>query len=164
MNAGRVRWRIMSGIKGGNGPDSGGEVKTLPQKNWNWATGPAASRKTVILCWRQCFSCSRETQMTSVRSWMLWHQNAVKAAIGIPESAGSTFKRPEGHFAGRLIQDAGASRLPCGRRPGVREALRLCDQPGSCHLCRYPFSVQTGTGKGESAVWCGAGTGSKASG
>ena len=63
-------------------------------------------------------------------------------------SAGSTFKRPEGYFAGKLIQDAGLrgspgrifrretdpgcglERLPCGERPGVGEALRLRDQPG----------------------------------
>ena len=41
-------------------------------------------------------------------------------------SAGSTFKRPEGYFAGKLIQDAGLRGVPRGRRHGVGEALRLC--------------------------------------
>lgn len=39
-------------------------------------------------------------------------------------SAGSTFKRPEGHFAGALIQEAGC-KAARGRRAGVREARRL---------------------------------------
>ena len=34
-------------------------------------------------------------------------------------SAGSTFKRPEGYFAGKLIQDAGLQWIPGRRCTGV---------------------------------------------
>ncbi len=47
----------------------------------------------------------------------------VKQPLEYP-SAGSTFKRPEGYFAGKLIMDAGM-RVLCRRRAGFREALRF---------------------------------------
>ena len=43
-------------------------------------------------------------------------------------SAGSTFKRPEGYFAGKLIMDAGLRGYQVGGCTGFREALWLCDQ------------------------------------
>lgn len=80
MNAGAYGGELCQVLREATVLTPEGEVKHFQQKNWNWATGPAASRKTVILCWRQCFSCSRETLMTSVWSWMIWHQNAVKSS------------------------------------------------------------------------------------
>lgn len=41
------------------------------------------------------------------------HRRAEKQPLNFP-SAGSTFKRPEGHFAGKLIQDAGCQGLSVG--------------------------------------------------
>lgn len=40
-------------------------------------------------------------------------QRALKQPLGQP-SAGSFFRRPEGHFAGRLIEEAGLKGLSCG--------------------------------------------------
>ena len=72
-----------------------------------WLPHQLCSRKTVIWCWRQCWNYSRETQKKSVRLWMSWHaKRREKQPLEYP-SAGSTFKRPAGHFAGKLIQDAG---------------------------------------------------------
>ena len=55
-------------------------------------------------------------------------------------SAGSTFKRPLGAFAGKLIEDCGLRGLYRGRCPDQREALRLCHQPRRRDLrrCRQP--------------------------
>ena len=43
-------------------------------------------------------------------------------------SAGSTFKRPEGYFAGKLIQDAGFAWIPGRRGTGVGKTLWIYHQ------------------------------------
>ena len=50
-------------------------------------------------------------------------------------SAGSTFKRPEGYFAGKLIQDAGLKGYQVGDAQ-VSENTVVCDQPWKCYSIR----------------------------
>ncbi len=50
-------------------------------------------------------------------------------------SAGSTFKRPEGYFAGKLIMDAGLRGYAVGM-PRFPKTLRICDKQRKCHRSR----------------------------
>lgn len=57
----------------------------------------------------------------------LSEQRTSKQPLEYP-SAGSTFKRPEGYFAGKLIMDSGLPGVSRGWSPGIGETLWLCDQ------------------------------------
>ena len=57
----------------------------------------------------------------------LSEQRTSKQPLEYP-SAGSTFKRPEGYFAGKLIMDSGLRGYQRGWSPGIGETLWLCDQ------------------------------------
>lgn len=77
-------------------------------------------------------------------------------------SAGSTFKRPAGHFAGKLIQDAGLRGFTVGGAQVSEKHCGFVINRGSCYFGRYSFPVQTGTGSGKGAVWRRSGAGSEA--
>jgi UDP-N-acetylmuramate dehydrogenase len=57
----------------------------------------------------------------------LKEQRVTKQPLEYP-SAGSTFKRPEGYFAGKLIQDAGLRGYQVGGAQVSEKTLWLCDQ------------------------------------
>ena len=68
-------------------------------------------------------------------------------------SAGSTFKRPEGYFAGKLIMDAGLRGYAVGDAQ-VSKTLRICDKQRKCHRSR-DFAADercTGTCEKQSGV------------
>ena len=48
-------------------------------------------------------------------------------------SAGSTFKRPEGYFAGKLIQDSGMQGYRVGDAQVSGKTLRICYQQRKCY-------------------------------
>ncbi len=69
-------------------------------------------------------------------------------------SAGSTFKRPEGYFAGKLIMDAGLRGYAGGGCPGFRKTLWICDKQRKCHRSRDFAADERCTGTCEKTVWC----------
>ena len=151
MNAGAYGGELCQVLREATVLTPEGEVKTLPAEELELGYRTSCVQKNGYIV------------LEAVLQLQPGNADDIRAAMGIPECR-QYLQAPGRLFRRQTDPGCRASRLPCGRRPGVREALRLCDQPGSCHLCRYPFSVQTGTGKGESAVWCEAGTGSKAFG
>ena len=70
-------------------------------------------------------------------------------------SGGSTFKRPEGHFAAALIEGCG---------PGVGKACGLRGQPGRRHGGRCAAADGAGSGDGAAGDRRGAGAGGPAAG
>ena len=79
------------------------------------------------------------------------HQNAKKAAPAEYPSAGSTFKRPAGHFAGKLIQDAGLRGFTVGPQVSEKHCGFVINRDH--YFGRYSFPVQTGTGSGKKAQY-----------
>ena len=67
----------------------------MPARKWKWAIERPCRSSAACPCFRRGFA-SREKQ-----------------PLNFP-SAGSTFKRPEGHFAGALIEAAGLKGLRVG--------------------------------------------------
>ena len=59
-------------------------------------------------------------------------------------SAGGTFKRPEGHFAGKLIEDAGLKGRDGRRCAGIDPAQRLHHQSRRCDGNGHPATHQSG--------------------
>lgn len=84
-----------------------GELKVVPaeQMELGYRTSVFAKEQDVILNARLKL---KKGDAESVRAYMeeLKEKRVTKQPLEFP-SAGSTFKRPEGHFAGKLIQDAG---------------------------------------------------------
>ena len=75
-------------------------------------------------------------------------------------SAGSTFKRPEGHFAGPSDRGSGLQRHDRRRRAGVGKTRGLRHQRGRRHLRRCAGADGGGTAAGEGALRRDAGAGS----
>ena len=65
-----------------------------------------------------------------------------QTATGI-SSAGSTFKRPEGYFAAKLIQDAGFEASKCGGAQVSEKHCGFVVNKGKCHSNRYLY-IDTG--------------------
>lgn len=86
----------------------------------------------------------------------LREQRVAKQPLEYP-SAGSTFKRPEGYFAGKLIMDAGLRGFSRGRCASVREALRICHQQGKRHSGGRDGAGEPGADNRGREVRCPAG-------
>ena len=73
-----------------------------------------------------------------IRSKMkdLNEKRAEKQPLQYP-SAGSTFKRPEGYFAGKLIMDAGLRGYQVVVRRCLRNTVVLVINKGECNSSRY---------------------------
>ena len=86
----------------------------FPQKNLNWDIGPVSSKQQAILFWKQRSSL-KEGDPEVIRETMkdLTIRRTTKQPLEYP-SAGSTFKRPEGYFAGKLIMDSGLAGYQVG--------------------------------------------------
>jgi len=108
MNAGAYDGQMADVIETVTFLDAEGEIQTIHNEDcqFGYRTSLFANNPdTVIL------SCTLQLQQgnpTEIRGRMdeLNDRRVSKQPLNFP-SAGSTFKRPEGHFAGKLIQDAG---------------------------------------------------------
>ena len=68
--------------------------------------------------------------MKSPRIYIIWNEgiNREKEKSKQPleyPSAGSTFKRPEGYFAAKLIEESGLKGEKCRRCRSISKALRI---------------------------------------
>ena len=94
--------------------DSDGAVRDVaaPEAAWGYRTSRMMSEGWVVLSatllLRPDDPAVIQTRMDDLRE-----RREGKQPLEMP-SAGSTFKRPEGHFAGKLIQDAGCQGLSVG--------------------------------------------------
>ena len=84
-----------------------GEIRTIPAEKleMGYRTSLAAKNGWIIL---EAVLKFQKGDAEAIRGWMeeLKMQRVTKQPLDLP-SAGSTFKRPEGYFAGKLIMDAG---------------------------------------------------------
>lgn len=91
-----------------------GEIRVIPaeQMKMGYRTSSFAENQDIVLSAELKLEQGSEE---SIRSYMeeLRERRILKQPLEYP-SAGSTFKRPDGYFAGKLIQDAGL----CGFRVG----------------------------------------------
>ena len=78
---------------------------TAEQAAWGYRSSRMAADGSIVL---ELDMQLQPASADDIRALMtdLAHRRADKQPLDMP-SAGSTFKRPEGHFAGKLIQDAG---------------------------------------------------------
>ena len=91
-----------------------GEIRTIPAEKLElgYRTSLAAKNGWIIL---EAVLRFQKGDAEAIRSRMeeLKVQRVTKQPLDLP-SAGSTFKRPEGHFAARLIDDCGLRGLTVG--------------------------------------------------
>lgn len=107
MNAGAYGGEIKQCIVSAKVLDENGQVcvLTADELELGYRTSVIQKRQLVVLEAELCFRKGDKTAILN-RIDELTIQRKEKQPIEFP-SAGSTFKRPEGYFAGKLIQDAG---------------------------------------------------------
>ncbi|MDQ0150740.1 UDP-N-acetylmuramate dehydrogenase [Eubacterium multiforme] len=107
MNAGAYNGEIADVIESAQVLTEDGEVKTYSKEELNlgYRTSRVMEEKAIVL--EATFALNDgEYEKIKARVDDLTEKRESKQPLEYP-SAGSTFKRPEGHFAGKLIQDAG---------------------------------------------------------
>ena len=124
MNAGAYGGEMKDIIKSVKVLDTQGEVRVLPKEElkMGYRTSIVKEKGYTVL--------SVELELTrgnqeEIRNTMedLKERRTSKQPLEMP-SAGSTFKRPEGYFAGKLIMDSGLR----GFSAGIRETLWVCSE------------------------------------
>ncbi len=101
-----------------------------PWRSWSLATARAAFKEALYCHTGGIEACSgREEQAIRARMKELATQRAEKQPLEYP-SAGSTFKRPEGYFAGKLIMDAGLRGYRVGGAQVCRNTADLWSTQG----------------------------------
>lgn len=107
MNAGAYGGEMKQVIVNACVLTSAGEIAVIPADlmELGYRTSVFAKNRDIILCAQLKLEYGNEAV---IREYMdeLKEQRVSKQPLEYP-SAGSTFKRPEGYFAGKLIQDAG---------------------------------------------------------
>ncbi len=107
MNAGAYNGEIADVIESAEILTEDGQIKnyTKEELNLGYRTSRVMEEKAIVL--EAVFSLQYgEHEKIKARVDDLTEKRESKQPLEYP-SAGSTFKRPEGHFAGKLIQDAG---------------------------------------------------------
>lgn len=114
MNAGAYGGEIKDILVEVTVLDETGEIRTIPAKNLElgYRTSVIAKKGYVVL---EAVLSLEKGDEKKIRERMeeLKTQRVSKQPLEFP-SAGSTFKRPEGYFAGKLIQDAGLAGYTVG--------------------------------------------------
>ena len=107
MNAGAYGGEMKDVVKAVTVLTKNGEIKTLTggEMNFRYRGSEVEDEGHIVL---ECMMELKEGNLEEIQARIdeLSVQRKTKQPIEFP-SAGSTFKRPEGYFAGKLIQDAG---------------------------------------------------------
>ncbi|NFE84907.1 UDP-N-acetylmuramate dehydrogenase [Clostridium botulinum] len=114
MNAGAYDGEISFVIKEAEVMSEDGKIITLSkdQLELGYRTSAIMKKNYIVITATFCFE-SGEKDKIEGRVSELTNKREEKQPLEFP-SAGSTFKRPEGHFAGKLIQDAGLKDFTLG--------------------------------------------------
>ncbi|NFI00327.1 UDP-N-acetylmuramate dehydrogenase [Clostridium botulinum] len=114
MNAGAYNGEISFVIKEAEVISEDGKIITLSkdQLELGYRTSAIMKKNYIVISATFCFE-SGEKDKIEGRVSELTNKREEKQPLEFP-SAGSTFKRPEGHFAGKLIQDAGLKGFTLG--------------------------------------------------
>lgn len=107
MNAGAYGGQIADVLESVTAIDADGEVVTIPADELDLGYRHSRVADEGLLVLSATFSLRRGSE-ERIRATMddLTRRREERQPLELP-SAGSTFKRPEGHFAGKLIADAG---------------------------------------------------------
>jgi len=105
MNAGAYGGELKDVVISTDYITADGEIKTMTEHNFGYRTSAFKDTDNIILesTMKLSENCYDEIRQTMAD---LAKRRQDKQPINLP-SAGSTFKRPEGYFAGKLIEDAG---------------------------------------------------------
>ncbi|MBR6328031.1 MAG: UDP-N-acetylmuramate dehydrogenase [Lachnospiraceae bacterium] len=114
MNAGAYGGEIAQVIKSVRAMEPDGNILTLQKEDLMLGYRTSIFKTRELVCLQAVFELERGDAL-AIRRTMdeLNEKRRQKQPVEFP-SAGSTFKRPEGYFAGKLIMDAGL----CGYRVG----------------------------------------------
>ncbi|MDR5585986.1 MULTISPECIES: UDP-N-acetylmuramate dehydrogenase [Clostridium] len=114
MNAGAYDGEVSFVIKEAEVMDEEGNIITLSKEELKlgYRTSIIMKKNYIVISATFCFE-SGEKDKIEGRVSELTNKREEKQPLEFP-SAGSTFKRPEGHFAGKLIQDAGLKGFTLG--------------------------------------------------
>lgn len=114
MNAGAYGGEMKNIIKSVTVLDRNGEKRTLSPEELELSYRHSCiSKRGYIVLEAELELIPGEKEAIEARMEELKNQRITKQPLEYP-SAGSTFKRPEGYFAGKLIQDAGLCGLQIG--------------------------------------------------
>jgi UDP-N-acetylmuramate dehydrogenase len=114
MNAGAYDGEISFVIESAEVLDENQEIKVLPKEELNLAYRQSVVMQNGYIVLRATFALvTGEKEKIQARVDELTSRREERQPLEYP-SAGSTFKRPEGHFAGKLIQDAGLKGFTIG--------------------------------------------------
>lgn len=107
MNAGAYGGEMKQVIESVRAVDAGGEIRELSMEELELGYRTSRIQKESLIVLSVLMKFKRgDRAAISARVDELSRQRREKQPLEYP-SAGSTFKRPEGYFAGKLIQDAG---------------------------------------------------------
>ena len=160
MNAGAYGGEMKDVLKAVTVLTQEGEVLTLSNEELElgYRTSVIARKHYIVLEAEIALSEGKKEEIQAVMD-DLKERRITKQPLEYP-SAGSTFKRPEGYFAGKLIQDAGLRGFQVG---GAQVSEKHCgfvinkDHATAAEIAELIPGIR----EGGSAVWREAGTGSK---
>lgn len=114
MNAGAYSGELKDVVRSVTYADENGDIKTAyaNELDFSYRHSMFSSRECAVLeCTMELKQGVREEISAAMRDYSA--RRTEKQPLDMP-SAGSTFKRPEGHFAGQLIQEAGLKGFSVG--------------------------------------------------
>lgn len=145
MNAGAYGGEMKNVLKEVTVMTGDGEVITLPAEKLEMGYRTSIVKKNGYLVLSAVLMLEEgDQEAIKARMKELTEQRVSKQPLEFP-SAGSTFKRPEGYFAGKLIMDAGLRGYQTG---GAQVAEKHCgfvinkDNATAADVCRLMKDVQ----------------------